>query len=138
MIELNVMLLVQLGNFLITLIFLNYLLIRPIRRIIRKREENISKLLAEAEDFSNKAEERLAKYEEALSQARAEAVKHRADLKADGLAEEARLLEFATGEAQKTLLQAKEEIVGEAKLAMAEFKLKVEDLARLATNRVLA
>jgi F-type H+-transporting ATPase subunit b len=132
------MTLIQFGNFLLTLLFLNYILIRPIRRLLREREDNMSKLLAEADDFAQKADARLTKYEEALALARAEATEQRSALKAEGLAEEVRMMETAAGEAHKVLLSAREEIDKEAKQAMSEFNLKVDELARQAATRILS
>ena len=41
MVDLNITLWIQLANFLVTLVVLNYLLISPIRKIIRKRKDNV-------------------------------------------------------------------------------------------------
>ena len=138
MIELNVMFFFQMANFLITLIFLNYLLIRPIRRIISARENNLAQMLSETEKFSSQAEEKLASYEAAISDARDAALKRRAELKAEGLAQETKLMEDAAGEAHKILTAAREEIAGETRKAVADFKLRIDDLARQATARVLS
>ena len=40
-VDLNITLWIQLANFLVTLVVLNYLLISPIRKIIRKRKDNV-------------------------------------------------------------------------------------------------
>ena len=49
MIDLNITLLIQLVNFLITLVVLNFLIIRPVRELIKKRNENMTRLINEAE-----------------------------------------------------------------------------------------
>ena len=52
MVDLNITLWIQLANFLVTLVVLNYLLISPIRKIIRKRKDNVEGLIGEIEAFT--------------------------------------------------------------------------------------
>lgn len=132
------LILIQTANFLIALLFLNYILIGPIRRIIRKREDNMAQLLSEADDFAKAADEKLNLYEAALRQARAEAVAQRTELKSQGLVAEAKLVEAAAMEAQKSLAAAREDIDADAQAAMSQFQSKVADLARQATAKILA
>ena len=51
MVDLNITLWIQLANFLVTLVVLNYLLISPIRKIIRKRKDNVEGLLGVMDDI---------------------------------------------------------------------------------------
>ena len=48
------------------------------------------------------------------------------------------MMEEAAGEAHKALVAAREEIDHEAKKAMSEFNLKIDDLARQAATRILS
>lgn len=54
MLDLNITMLFQLANFLITLFVLNLLLIRPIRKIIRDRKALMDNLSGEAESLRQK------------------------------------------------------------------------------------
>ena len=73
MLDLNITLVFQLINFFIALFFLNWLLIKPIREIIKKRNGIMDDMASEADNFVNEARERLANYEAELAKARQEA-----------------------------------------------------------------
>ncbi len=72
MIDLDLTLFIQLFNFLVTLVVLNVLLIRPVREIIRKRHETTAALTAEADGFLARTNTALDNYESALRAAREE------------------------------------------------------------------
>ena len=73
MLDLNITMLFQLANFLITLFVLNRLLIRPVRGIIAERKALMANLTGEAESFESKAQSRLDNYEAELTKARQKA-----------------------------------------------------------------
>ena len=66
MVDLNITLWIQLANFLVTLVVLNYLLISPIRKIIRKRKDNVEGLIGEIEAFTAEKQQLLDEYESEL------------------------------------------------------------------------
>lgn len=109
MIDIDITLLFQMVNFIVTLVVLNMLLIRPIRDIVSKRRELASGFLRDAERFSNDAAERLEKYEAALAGTREEGTKEREAQKVAATAEENALLAAAHTEAQDYLQQSREE-----------------------------
>lgn len=79
MVDLNITLWIQLANFLVTLVVLNYLLISPIRKIIRKRKDNVEGLIGEIEAFTAEKQQLLDEYESELRKAREAAAIYRKD-----------------------------------------------------------
>ena len=69
---------IQLANFLITVVVLNYLLIKPIRKQISIRREFALAQTSAIAAFSSDADAKIAAYESALSEARAAAAAARA------------------------------------------------------------
>ncbi len=137
MIDLNFTLLIQLVNFLVTLVVLNALLIRPIRGIIKLRADKMSGLMDEAETFLAEADQKLQNYETALANARSEAAGIRDAKKAEGLVEEQSLITTASGNAHTILQTSRKQIATEMDQAMVTLKSQVDTLAEKAAGKVL-
>ena len=102
MVDLNITLWIQLANFLVTLVVLNYLLISPIRKIIRKRKDNVEGLIGEIEAFTAEKQQLLDEYESELRKAR-EAAAMRADAGVTRRALQAKMHEFTEAAMAKLL-----------------------------------
>jgi F-type H+-transporting ATPase subunit b len=137
MIDLDMSFFVQLVNFLISLVVLNFLIIRPIREVIKKRNDTMSGLVAEAEQFSDQAESKLKNYEAALAEARAAGTEERNKLKEEAASEEKQLLETAQKDAQQTMAETRSEVESQVKAAMEQLKSQVPAMAEKATAKVL-
>ncbi len=72
MIDVDLTLLVQFANFVIALVMLNLLLIRPIRRILRQRRELFSELAHDAGDLAYHSGRLTRRYENAIRAAKKE------------------------------------------------------------------
>lgn len=137
MIDINFTVLIQLVNFLIVLVGLNALLIRPIREIIKQRQDKMSGLLGDSEQFASAADEKLTNYETTLAEARAAAIAERDTIKEAGLAAEAEILSKATKEAQDSIAASREQIRADVQKAMDVLTGQVGALADKATAKVL-
>ncbi|GHV54125.1 ATP synthase F0 subunit B' [Deltaproteobacteria bacterium] len=137
MVEFNITLLIQLGNFLVTLVVLNYLLIHPVREIVRKRRDFASSILADTEEFSRDAAAKLKNYEASLAKAREEAAALRDAKRFEGATKEAKLLSDAMHEAQAFLLSSRENTRKSAAEATVALEKRVPDLAKMAASRLL-
>jgi F-type H+-transporting ATPase subunit b len=62
MIDLDITFFIQLVNFLVTLVVLNLILIRPIRDVIRRRSEAMAARIGSIEQFTRTAEGKMADY----------------------------------------------------------------------------
>ncbi|ABB37791.1 H+transporting two-sector ATPase B/B' subunit [Oleidesulfovibrio alaskensis G20] len=137
MINLDFTLLIQLVNFLVTLLVLNALLIRPIREIIKQRADKMSGLVGDTEGFLDAANQKLSNYETALSEARRNASAVRDAQKEQGLAREQELVTAASEEAQAILQASRKQVAKDVQEAMETLKGQVGALAEKATAKVL-
>lgn len=137
MINLDHTLFIQLVNFLITLVVLNYLLIKPVRNQIAERDTLIKSQSAEIETFTAEASQKIANYEKVLAEARSNASLAREALKADGGVKEQELIQTAHSEAQAYLQSSRQEVAKDAKTAMDSLLSQVNDFAAKAISKIL-
>lgn len=137
MIELNVTLWFQLANFIITLVVLNYLLIRPVREMLRQRREKFCGIEEEIDAFTAKAETELAAYEDTLRQAREEAAAVRRAARAEAGAAGQDILSGASREARDSMRAAQARLNAEADAAAQDLRTRVEDFARVTVDKLL-
>ena len=137
MLDINITLLIQLVNFLVTLIVLNFLLIKPIRDIVKKRRDLAAGMLTDSEDFISDAAVKLENYNAALTKAKEEAVAAREAYKNEARVKESDILEAARADAQAFLQSSREE----TKAAMAEtlesLEQRIPELSRLVVDQML-
>ena len=137
MLDINITAIIQVVNFFIAIIVLNYLLIRPVRDIIKQRKAKVGDMLSSAEAFTNSANEQLADYQSSMSRARQEAALARADARTDALREQQDLVAEANKRAQEQLAQAKESLLKEMESARTALTKQVKPLAAKAVDKVL-
>lgn len=137
MFDVNITLGIQLVNFIVTIVVLNYVLIQPIRGIVKKRRDLASGMLHDAETFAANAANKLENYEAALTKAREEASAMRDVKKSEGTAREAELLEAAGREAQEYLRASREETRKAVAETMSAMEKRVPELAQMAAARLL-
>lgn len=130
-------LLIQAINFLVTLIVLNFILLNPVRQMIRKRKELMAGQMDKIETFTADADGKLKDYEEQLAAARKEGNEIRAQFKDEATAEETKLLSAAGEDASSSLKAARTEIDGQVKAAMDQLSKDVEKFAAKATDKIL-
>ena len=78
---------IQLVNFLITIVGLNVLLIRPIRDKIKERNDLMAGQVGKIEGFNSSAEEKLKGYQTAIDAARQEGLEMRKQMRLEGAGE---------------------------------------------------
>ncbi len=137
MLDINSTLLIQLVNFLVTVVVLNFLLIKPIRGIIQKRRDLAGGMLADAESFTANAAAKLKHYELALAKAREDAASVRETRKSEALAREADLLEAARQDAHEFLQSSREETKNAVAQTVADMEARIPGLSRLVVERLL-
>ena len=98
MIDLNYTMLIQMVNFLVLIFILNLLLYKPITKIIDERNKKIEDSKSEVESLDEKAELKIADYEEKMRQARQEAMSQRNEVKDEGEEAGKKIVEGARGE----------------------------------------
>ena len=137
MISLDSTLFIQMANFLITLVVLNFLLIKPVRQQIAARSALTSGYLSDIEKFNAEAAAKVSAYETALADTRAKASLARDGLKAEGQAQEQAMLQSAHAEAQAYLQASKKQVAADAKAAMDTLLSQVNVYAAKAVDKIL-
>lgn len=137
MISLDITLFIQMINFIVTLVLINFLLVSPIRRIIRERKQLMQSRQAEADGLFNDAGKLLADYEARLASARQAAVARRNEQQEKAHKEEQSLLSGAMAQAEAYLRDARAELKKEADNAREKLKADVDGLATMAVAKVL-
>ena len=138
MIDFDITFLVQLINFLITLVGLNFLLVKPLRAKLKERADLMAGLLKEADGFASRAEDKLKNYEDVLAEARKAGTEERMKVKAVAEAEEQSLVQAAAAKAQQELTAARQIIAKETDAALAALKAKAPVMAKKVADKVLA
>jgi F-type H+-transporting ATPase subunit b len=137
MIDIDKTFLIQLVNFLITLIGLNILLVRPIREKIAERGKLMADQLGVIEDFNASAEEKLKSYQSAMDSARQQGLELRKELRAEGAASEQQIMSAAGKEVAAAMQAAQADIAGQVKNAKAALAGDVARFAQKATAKIL-
>ncbi|MBQ7456439.1 MAG: ATP synthase F0 subunit B [Desulfovibrio sp.] len=137
MLDLNITLLFQLVNFFIAVFLLNVLLIRPVREILKKRQQIVDTMAGDAESFESRAEQKLADYDAQLKAARQEASLARQTGREEGIAEQHNLLATAQNEARAIVDQARVSLQKEADATMAALRSEVGTLSQKIADRLV-
>lgn len=137
MIELDVTLWFQLANFIITLVVLNFLLIRPVRDVIRQRRDTFSDIEKEIAAFTARAESELEAYEGNLRKAREEAAEVRKSARADADALGKTILSDAARDARESLRSSQASVHADAEQAAQILRAGVEGFARATVDKLL-
>ena len=124
MLQIDYTLFIQIANFLILLLVLNIFLFKPIRGILKKRNEETSQLKNVIEDFHNRAEQNENGLEKNKILAQKEGQAEKGNLKAKGLEQEKGILQEAGASAETRIGKAKEEM--EVKIAKVRKALEVQ------------
>lgn len=114
MIELNVAFIIQVINFSVLAIALNFILYRPIRKVLAERRQTLEASRAKAEAVDVEVREKMALYEARLREARDEASQRRNEAIKQAQAEETQLLEKARSAAAVTLAGIREGVARES------------------------
>lgn len=137
MLDLNITLIFQLINFIIAIFFLNILLIRPIREIIKKRNALMDYLANEADAFHSDALNKLQDYEKQLAETRQMGNKTREEGKAAGLEELQAILGTAQQSAKKLLEDNRDQLHNQAEQALSELRDGIDDFSTKLGNKLL-
>ncbi len=137
MINLDHTIVIQLVNFLITIVVLNFLLIKPVRDQIAARKALTTGYAKDIEQFAADAAAKLSSYEASLAEARAQATVARDAIRAEGQSREHELVSSAHAEAQAFLNSSREQVAADAKAAMDTLLSQVNVFAAKAMSKIL-
>ncbi|MBI4685233.1 MAG: ATP synthase F0 subunit B [Nitrospirae bacterium] len=126
MLELNKWFFVLLANFLVLLYVLNKILFKPMLKLFREREENISGALNVAKDMIHRKDEMIAMLNKELVNAREKAKAAFESLRRDGANIQKEAFSRSEAEAAEALQKAREEIKREAEKARQSLRADVD------------
>jgi F-type H+-transporting ATPase subunit b len=136
-ISLDWTLILQFVNFMVLLVILNKLLYRPLLGILEQRRDTIEGAHDKAQSLQSEIEEKMARYQAQLNDAKAAASTERANLKKAAQAEESTILGEAQQKATVRLQAIKDQVAGEASEAGKVLKTEAESLAGQIATKVL-
>lgn len=137
MISLDWTLILQFLNFLVLLFVLNKLLYRPLLGILKQRRETIDGSHNKAKSLQGEIDEKMARYQAQLSDAKAAASQERSQLKQTAVVEETAILGEAQQKAAARLQVIKAQVSAEATEAGKTLKAEAKDLAGQIATKVL-
>jgi F-type H+-transporting ATPase subunit b len=130
MLEFNKWFFVQLANFLILLVVLNYLLFRPMLNLFKERKDRINGFLDDAKAMDKKKEEALRQMEIELSEARNKAKAVIDALRKEGMETQKDIIEKAEKEAHEINKKAQKVLRAETEKARKALRRDVEAFSR--------
>ena len=137
MIEIDKSLFIQLFNFLLMMIVLNYLLYRPLRNMIKQRKEKFEGLESDIDRFHGQAAEQESNIEAQLVEARRDGFTKKDELKSAGNEEEKVILNQAAQEGEAALEKLKAQITEEIGVARESLRSELEVFSRELAQKVL-
>jgi F-type H+-transporting ATPase subunit b len=137
MIDINITLLYQIGNFLFLLIALNVILYKPIRQIMKEREDGIAGALGDAKSAQNRMQALLEQYTASVAGAKQKAAATFNAFYQQGLDAQRDMIAAERAKAGELLAKARAEIATASGAARAELKKEAERLSQDITSKLL-
>jgi len=128
---------IQVINFLLIIIILNYFLFRPIRGIIQERKEKMQGFENDIEQISGQADERGQEIESRLVDIRREGFDRKESVKGQGLDDEKRIIAQANDQADAAMKEIVAQITDEVGAAREALRADLEVFSRELAQKVL-
>ena len=128
---------IQIINFLLMILVLNYFLYRPIRGILKGRQEKIKGFEGEIAGMSEQAEGRQSEIETRLIEARRDGYQEKESLKSDGQGEEKRIVDAANQEADEAISRIRAQIADEVTTAREALRADLAVFSRELAQKIL-
>ena len=128
---------IQIINFIVLVVALNYLLFKPIRGIIAQRAEKMAALNSEIETDSDSARSKGEQMDQELAEARRQGQGAKEGFKEEGHTQERQIIEEATKEMEKAVVEVREQITDEIGKARDELKTQVQQFGQDLAQKIL-
>jgi len=137
MIEIDQSLVLQIVNFIIFLVILNYLIFKPVVRVLEERRQRIDGTMEKAQEMESEIEKKLEEYEGRINEAKALAANEREALRREGenLSEE--IVEKARMALARDIPIVRDQIARESDRVRRELESKAHIVAKDIASRVL-
>ncbi len=123
MIDFNYTFFYQMANFVILIIILNFILYKPLLKILDARNEKLAASDQEVKDLNAAVEKKVAEYEEKIRQAKLEAMNQRNEIQKDGSDQAKQIVDATRAELAKIM----EEFQGKLDQEISKAKLVLKN-----------
>jgi len=137
MINPDITLLIQMINFFILLIVLNLILFRPIRNIIKERNQIVENFNSDIASLTGEAQASMEEFEEKVLEARKEGVGRVQIMKDEGEQAEVELIATTTQEVQTKIEEARKKVASDIQDARTEPQKQVQTFSVAVTEKIL-
>lgn len=137
MIDINVSLLMQLVNFLVLFIVLNFILFKPIRQIMQERDMGISSAFGDAKAAQERMQNLLEQYNASLAEAKQKATVSYNALYQQGLDAQRDMIAAERTKGGEILDKARAEIAAASTAARGDLRKEAERLSQDITAKLL-
>jgi F-type H+-transporting ATPase subunit b len=137
MIDINVTLLIQMANFLVFLLLMNFVLYRPIRKAVAERKKLIADKQAGIEELEAQVRAALLAYDQGLHDARRTGAQRIQELKAAGYDEEKELLRRSSEQTASQVQELRGKIKEDIATAQKELKQQIKTFAVDLAQKIL-
>ena len=137
MIKIDGSLIMQIINFLFLIWILNILFYRPIRGIIKQRQERISGLETNIETAEKDVTDKEVSYAKGIKEARAKGMKEKESLIAAATEEEQAIVEKINQKGQQDLAEVREKVTKETESARAALGQEIDAFANMIGEKIL-
>ncbi len=137
MIDINSTLLIQLVNFLVLLVALNIILFKPVRRIMRERQQEIGDAFTEAKTSQDRVQSLMERYNALLAESKQKAAATYNGIYQQGLDAQRDLISAERAKATELLDKARTEILAASTAARTDLRKEAERLSQDITSKLL-
>lgn len=137
MIEINQSLIIQIVNFIIFLWILNYLIFKPIVRVLNERHQRIEGTTETARLMEADIEKKLEEYEARIQEAKGQAATEKEHVRKQGENAAKEIVEKARTEMARDIPIIRKQIANDADRVRRELEKKAQEMAREIACRVL-
>ncbi|MEZ0328600.1 MAG: hypothetical protein ABWK15_03420 [Dissulfuribacterales bacterium] len=133
----DISLLVQIGAMLLLMVLLNSMLYKPIRQMLKDREDKLSSMRKEVERYEGNAAQLLTQFNQKLADARRMGQQQKEALKAEARAEEKVLMSAAAKESDAKKQQLLSELAADLAVVKQNLDAQCEVFAREVAQKLL-
>jgi F-type H+-transporting ATPase subunit b len=137
MINLDITLIIQMINFLILLYVLNLILFRPIRKIIKERNQIIDDFNTDITSMTDQAQDSMDQFEQKILEARKDGMARVQAMKEEGEEAEAQLISATNQELQAKVEEARKRVGSEIRGARDQLRAQVQAFSVAVTEKIL-
>lgn len=137
MIDLNLTLIIQLFIVLSLVVILSQIVFKPFLATLQERKDRVKKAEEQARDLQHRAQELMERYRESIAAAHAQGATIRDKIRKESLAREMEILQKATQEANRVILEIKARITDEVGAARSGLQSRAQNLSREIAERIL-